>query len=115
MAWFDVSDSKVVWAPIGTAVNKNGEQRTKFSRLGVKVEMTDGSWWFYSFKHGSYTQHFPRVKKFWTAGLGEETHHPEKKNRYSSWDAVAKEFKDRPNFLANLQNAIGVALEQATA
>lgn len=114
MAWFNVSEAKLVWAPIGTAVNKNGQERTKFSRLGVKVEMDDGSWWFYSFKHGSYTQHFQRVKAFWTPGEP-VAYLPEKKNRYSSWSAMEKEFKDRPNFLTNLQNAIGEALEQVAA
>ena len=111
MAWFDVSEAKLVWAPIGTTVNKNGQERTRFSRLGVKVEMGDGSWWFYSFKHGSYTQHFPRVKAFWNPG-GDVSYLPEKKNRYASWSAVQKEFKDRPAFLESLQNAVNQALEQ---
>lgn len=112
MAWFDVSEATMVWAPIGTTVNKSGEERPRFSRLGVKVKMDDGCWWFYSFKHGSYTQHFPRVKKFWTAGLDESTHLPEKTNRYASWSAVEKEFKNRPHFLESLQNAINGVLEQ---
>lgn len=113
MAWFDVSETKLVWAPIGTAVNKNGQERTKFSRLGVKVEMADGSWWFYSFKHGSYTQHFPRVKAFWTPG--EQEHYlPERKNRYASWEAVQKEFKNRPAFLKALESAIDEALQQVS-
>lgn len=112
MAWSDVSEAKLVWAPIGTTVTKSGEERPRFSRLGVKVEMADGCWWFYSFKHGSYTQHFPRTKKFWSAGFSDSEYLPEKKNRFGSWAAVEREFKDRPAFLANLQNAINGVLEE---
>ena len=51
MDWFTVQSSEIVWAPIGSFVKKNGEEKTRFKRIGVRVRMMDGSWWFYSFTH----------------------------------------------------------------
>jgi len=116
--WFDVSEATVVWAPIGTAVNKRGEERTRFSRLGVKVEMADGSWWFHSFKHGSFTQHFPRTQASDRLGRpavdpkGNPVMLPERTNRFNNLQAVCREFENRPQFVQNLVSALASAMEK---
>jgi hypothetical protein len=116
MKWFDVSEATVVWAPIGTTVNKRGEEKTRFSRLGVKVEMADGSWWFHSFKHGSFTQHFPQTQAMDRLGRpavdpkGKPVMLPEKVNRFSNLRSVFKEFENRPQFVQNLTTALATAM-----
>jgi len=113
-----VVESKIVWAPIGVRTLKNGETKPKFVRIGVRVSMADGSWWFYSFRHDSWTQHFkPAVK---TDRLGRPVVEEgkivtvERKNNYRNWAAVCKEFAARSPGLVNaLQNGVTDALSGA--
>lgn len=117
--WFDVSEATVVWAPIGTTVNKRGEERTRFSRLGIKVEMADGSWWFHSFKHGSFTQHFPLIQASDRLGRpavdpkGNPVMLPERTNRFANLQAVCREFENRPQFVQNLTSALARAMSES--
>jgi hypothetical protein len=119
MQWYTVVESKVVWAPIGTRVLKNGEEKTRFSRIGVKVSMADGSWWFYSFRHDSWTQHFsprPKLDRLGRPVLeyGKPVMQPDRKNKWSNWGAVCKEFGNRSPALVNaLRDAVVSALESA--
>jgi hypothetical protein len=116
--WYTVVESKIVWAPIGVRTLKNGETKPKFVRIGVRVSMADGSWWFYSFRHDSWTQHFkPAVK---TDRLGRPVVEEgkivtvERKNNYRNWAAVCKEFAARSPGLVNaLQNGVTDALSGA--
>ena len=116
--WYTVVESKIVWAPIGVRTLKNGEQKPKFVRIGVRVDMADGSWWFYSFRHDSWTQHFKPVPK--TDRIGKpvveygEIVMVEKKNNYRNWAAVCKEFAARSPGLVNaLQTGVTNALTVA--
>lgn len=114
--WYTVVDAKIVWAPIGVRTMKNGEEKPKFVRIGVRVDMADGSWWFYSFRHDSWTQHFKPVAK--TTRLGKpvveygKTVMVERKNNYRNWAAVCKEFAARsPGVINALQIAVTNALQ----
>lgn len=116
--WYTVVESKIVWAPIGVRTLKNGETKPKFVRIGVRVDMADGSWWFYSFRHDSWTQHFKPVPK--TDRIGKpvveygEIVMVEKKNNYRNWAAVCKEFAARSPGLVNaLQTGVTNALTVA--
>jgi hypothetical protein len=117
--WYTVSDSKVVWAPIGMRRTKTGELKPRFSRIGTRVTMADGSWWFYSFRHGSWTQHFKPVQAMDRLGrpateAGTPVMLPERKNSYKSWAVVEREFGGRaPGLLAALQTAATAAVEAA--
>jgi hypothetical protein len=58
-AFRTIRDAKVVFVPIGEYVNKKGELKTKFARTGIRVEMEDGSWWFYHFRYNTWSRHYP--------------------------------------------------------
>lgn len=112
MNWFTVKETQLVWAPVGKYVTKKGEERTKFLRIGVKVTMMDGSWWFHSFKHGSWTKHWPPVRVTDMMGRpasnpdGTPAFHPERKDRYTD-SGLQKEWGGRkPELVAALQKAL---------
>lgn len=114
--WYTVVESKIVWAPIGVIRTKTGEEKPKFVRIGVKISMADGSWWFYSFRHDSWTQHFKPMPKLDRLGRPViEYGKPvmvERKNKWNNWGAVCKEFAARsPGIVNSLQTAIVNALE----
>ena len=53
-----IKSAKVVFVPIGTKLNKDGELKTVFVRMGIRVDMLDGSWWFKHFRAGTWTHHW---------------------------------------------------------
>jgi hypothetical protein len=113
--WYTVVESKIVWAPIGTIRTKTGEEKPKFVRIGVRVDMADGSWWFYSFRHDSWTQHFKPVPA--TTRTGQPLVESgsvvmvNKKNSYKNWAGVCKEFAARsPGIINALQTGVTNAL-----
>jgi hypothetical protein len=61
--------SEVVWVPVGEYVNKKGEVKTKFCKVGVRVQISDGTSWFYSFIHDTWTKHLPAYPVKNRAGL----------------------------------------------
>jgi len=116
--WHTVVESKVVWALIGTVLKKDGTPRPKFSRLGIKIEMENGSHWFHSFRHGSWTFHDRPVRKMDALGrpafedIGKKVpaYHPPKKQRWGSWNELQKEYGNRcPNLLSALEKGINEA------
>jgi len=115
MSWFTVKESKIVFAPI-TATKKNGDPTTRFIKIGVKVEMADGSWWFYSFKHASWTKHNTLVRKMDKLGRpavegGKPVFLPERKDRYTG-TSLHREWGSRK---PELIRALSSAVESATA
>jgi hypothetical protein len=116
MNWFTVSESKVVWAPVGTYITKKGEKKTKFKRIGLRVDMADGSWWFFSFIHESWTKHWPLTQKMDRLGRpavegGKPVYLPERKDRYTV-DGLRKEWAARkPELIAALEGAVATAEE----
>lgn len=111
-AWFTVEESKVVWAPIGQYVNKKGETKTRFKRIGVKIKMQDGSWWFFSFTHETWTRHLPLVRKMDRLGRpevdpqGKPVFLPERKDSYTT-PKLHREWGDRkPELVRCLENAL---------
>lgn len=116
--WYTVVESKIVWAPIGVRTLKSGEQKPKFVRIGVRVNMADESWWFYSFRHDSWTQHFKPVPVTTRTGQPLVEYGKvvmvNKKNNYKNWAALCKEFAARsPGMVNALQGAVVNALEGA--
>lgn len=117
-AWYSVSDSKIVWAPVGTYVTKKGERKTRFKRIGVRVDMADGSWWFYSFVHNTWTKHWPLTRKLDRLGrpaveAGKAVFLPERKDRYTV-EGLHKEWLVRkPELVAALEGAVNQADEPA--
>jgi hypothetical protein len=116
MNWFTVKENKLVWAPIGTITTKKGEVKTRFARLGVKVEMMDGSWWFFSFKHNTWTKHCPLVRRMDMLGRpmvegGKPVFLPERKENYTVASLHKEWAKRKPELVAALESAV----ESATA
>jgi hypothetical protein len=109
MGWFTVKESKVVWAPVGTRTLKNGEEKTRFLRIGVRVDMLDGSWWFFSFKHGTWTKHHPRVQDRDMFGRPNGHFLPERKENYTSWKLYKEWATRKPELVAALEGAVAEA------
>jgi hypothetical protein len=112
MGWFTVKESRLVWAPVGTRVLKNGEEKTRFLRIGVRVDMMDGSWWFFSFKHGSWTKHWPRKSDTDMFGRPNGELLPEKKDRYTSWQLYKEWGGRKPELVSALEGAVAAAAEE---
>lgn len=117
MNWFTVQDKEIVWAPIGTFTNKKGEVKTRFIKIGVRVKMADGSWWFFSFKHSSWTKHNTLVQRMDRLGRpekdprGNPVYLPERKENYTL-NQLNKEWgKRKPELVAALETAVIEATE----
>lgn len=100
-----VVSAKVVYVPFEVKAKDGGED-TKFARMGVRVNMADGSWWFHHYKRGSWTQHYPLIAKTYPWGgtitdprTGKPEYLPERKNSYEGFVDVLKEFGQRSPFL----------------
>lgn len=111
MNWFTIKETQLVWAPVGTYVNKKGETKTKFIKLGVKATMMDGSWWFHSYKHGSWTKHWPLVQKFDRLGRpavegGNPAYLPERKDKYTERELHKEWGSRKPELVAALQKSL---------
>lgn len=119
MEWLTVKESKLVWAPAGTRTTKKGEEKTRFIRLGVRVEMMDGSWWFFSFKHASWTKHWPRVRRMDKLGRpatnpdGTPDFLPERKDRYTTLSLHKEWSPRRPELVSALERAVDAAEEDS--
>ena len=110
-SWFTVNESKLVWAPIGTYVTKNGETKTRFVRIGVRVQMQDGTWWFFSFKHNTWTKHNKLVQKLDRLGRpmvegGKPVFLPERKENYTVQTLHREWLKRKPELVKNLETAV---------
>ena len=64
--WYTVSGAKVVSCPI-RKIDENGKEKTFFIRMGIRVDMVDGSWWFNHFKYKTWSRHYVAKK---TVGKG---------------------------------------------
>jgi hypothetical protein len=109
MKWFTVKESKLTWVPI-SYTNKKGETKTKFKRIGVRIDMEDGSWWFYSFVHNTWTQHYPRTVKKDFAGrpvleYGKPCLMPERKETYTPLTLYREWAKRKPELINALEGA----------
>lgn len=114
MNWFTVKESKVVWAPVGTVTKKNGEEATRFKRVGVRITMMDGSWWFFSTIHNSWTKHNTPVRKMDRLGrpaveAGKPVFLPERKDRYTVLTLHREWGVRRPELVAALERAVADA------
>lgn len=117
MNWFTVKEKSLVWAPIGTITNKNGETKTRFIKLGVKVQMMDGTWWFYSFKHKTWTKHNLRVQRLDRLGrpmveAGKPVYLPERKDNYTTLTLHREWMKRKPELVKALESSVEECLAE---
>jgi hypothetical protein len=102
-----VSTAKVLQVPSDeTKVNRAGEEvPARFYRVGIRVDMEDGSHWFNSFRSDSWTHHWvpaiPEREDDWA------TEPVEHKQSYTRRE-LEREYRDRPVMLQALE--LGVAL-----
>ena len=109
--WEVVKTAKVLFVPIGTTLNKKGEEKTIFARTGIRVDMADGSWWFHHFKHDTWTRHFPSLVVNDCFGRPEPT--IERKDSFRNMAAVVKEFGNRcPELITALEEGVEIALTE---
>lgn len=111
MNWFTIKETQLVWAPVGTFTNKKGETKTKFIKLGVKITMADGTHWFYSYKHASWTKHHLPVRKMDRLGrpaeeAGKPVYLPARKERYTETELHREWGKRKPELVTALQTAV---------
>jgi hypothetical protein len=119
MNWFKIKEVQLVWAPIGTYTNKKGEEKTKFLKIGVKIAMEDGTHWFHSYKHGSWTKHHLPVRKMDRLGRpmvegGQPAFLPPHKERYNEAQLQREWGRRRPELVLALQNAVANAEEEGS-
>jgi hypothetical protein len=116
MNWFTVLDAKVSYFGF-KAINAKGEEYAKWIRLGIRINMADGSWWFHHFKTSSWTRHWPLTQAINKQGKpatelgGKPIMLPEKKDQWGNWEKLAKEFGNRPKLLTALQEGVVMAYE----
>lgn len=111
MNWHTVKNSELVWAPTGTYTTKTGEVRTKFTRIGVRVTMMDNTWWFFSFKHESWTKHNTPVQRLDRLGRpmvegGKPVYLPERKERYTVRELHKEWGTRKPELVVALETAV---------
>lgn len=111
MNWATITETQLVWAPVGTYTNKKGEEKTKFLRIGVRIKMGDGTHWFYSFKHDSWTKHHLPVRKLDRLGrpaveAGQPVFLPERKDRYTTPQLQREWGSRKPELVTALQTAV---------
>lgn len=111
MPWFTINETQLVWAPIGTYTNKKGELKTKFIKLGVKIKMADGTHWFYSYKHASWTKHHLPVQKMDRLGrpateAGKPVFLPARKENYTELQLQREWGTRKPELVLSLQKAV---------
>ena len=51
-----VTNAKVQYIPNGTYIDRNGEEHVKFMRVGTRIELANGEWWFCT-SRGAWTRH----------------------------------------------------------
>lgn len=78
----------------------------KMYTTGVKVTFGDGTWWFYSFRHGTYTRHTPGAPKTDHFGRPTGEHHPEVVDKFSSQRALERELGHCPVIVSALRDAV---------
>jgi len=111
MPWFTIQSFQLTWAPIGVFADKNGETKTRFIKIGVKITMDDKSWWFYSFKHNSWTKHWLLTRKLDRLGrpaveAGKPAYLPERKDSYSHTQFVREWGKRNKKFVIDMATAV---------
>lgn len=116
--WFTVTEAKVVYVPLKGGRDGGEDEKTRFARTGIRINMADGSWWFHHFKHNSWTKHWPLVRAMDRLGRpatelgGEPVYLPERVDRYGQFSKVVKEYGTRvPQLVTALLEGKDSALE----
>ena len=107
MSWKTVSDAKVVYVPL-PKVNAKGEEKVTFVRLGIRVEMADGSYWFYTFRFKSWVNHYTG-REVSGKGFNAEWVTVDRKDSYSE-NKLKREYANRPGLLKALAEGVEMAL-----
>ena len=90
----------MVYYPVATRVNNDGEDRERFARMGIKVTMQDNTWWFLHFRAGSWTHHWKGVMR--DAPV-------DRKTTYTA-TSLRREYRHAPSVLAVLDEGVRIAL-----
>lgn len=124
VAWFTLASAKVVYIPLPVKAKKGKDggkdTEVRFIRTGIRINMADGSWWFFRFGKETWSQHYPLVQATtrWNApavefGTNKPIYLPERVERYSSFQKVVKEWGVRsPKLVAALLAGRDLALEE---
>lgn len=73
--------------------------------------MEDGSWWFFSFKHKTWTRHHPRRMATDMFGRPNGNLLPERKENYTSWKLYKEWGGRKPELISALEGAVAEAEE----
>jgi hypothetical protein len=110
-AWTIPVAQRVVYTP--PEEDEDGNKIRRGFPIGVRIDMQDRSWWFCSFRSGSWTQHQadawakPATQRSDDRG----SYFPGGKFSYPSMSAVEKEYGQRaPHLSMLLQAAYDVAI-----
>lgn len=107
MNWYTANTSKVVYAPIWADGAEDSDQPARFARMGVRVDLADGTYWFYHFKAGTWTHHWYGVKQ-------ERWFHQPEQVEYSkayTFKALRREYRGRECLIVALLEAHDQAIE----
>lgn len=108
MKWRTIVEAKVVYFPL--TFIKDGEEKTTFIRVGIRINMEDGSWWFMSFKFSSWTRHYMGADKQGVGFYASQSKQVERKESYTP-ASLKREYRDRPQLLETLETGVAMALE----
>lgn len=108
-AWRTVAEAKVVYFPLVAGKKKDGEDKIIFIRVGIRIEMADGTWWFHHFKFGSWTHHFMGADKQGTGFYASQSKQVERKESYTP-KALQREYGGR-GLVEALESGVQQALE----
>ena len=107
--------SKVVYVPLPS---RKDPDELVFKRIGVRVELSTGEYWFHMFRTGTYTRHIPgRPITDWAGNVqydqrtGELLVRPESKESYGNWKIVKRTFKHCYPLLDSIEDGIQAALD----
>ena len=122
--WLRVTESKVSWFLLGGKSKSKPKSTDKdhkpcWIKMGVRINMADGSWWFFHYKYGSWKKHWTRVQA--TNRLGQPAFDgdkpimlPERTESYKDQATLEKEWTRMPELVSALLTAVHIAeLEEA--
>lgn len=113
-----VLNSKVVYAPF-TKKTKDGEESKRFVKIGVRINLDSGQWWFFHFKFGSWTKHTPGPLLTYKSGSPmyesdgvTQCRGEERISRYANETKMIEAFSKCPGYLEMLGDAVADAIAE---
>lgn len=118
--WLKVTEAKVSYVVFTKKDRETGEKKpcSLPNRLGVKITLGDGTWYFYHFRYESWTQHTPGNVKCYASGTpmtdpqGNVLRHPERIARWDNDFKFRKAFAHCPKLIAVIEAAYDQAIAE---